>query len=214
MIYLEETFYLNPASPENLDSFVDLNTKELLPIYEENGYNLISAWVRYDTWYGSVTHITELFDLKELKEFRIKLGENPSWGKYLAEVEEKAPERHSRILEPLGSIPVEVLHQGIKESREKPGGEYSLAILHATPETISDFIASFDQGLKLFPILASWRSLSGDPNEVIDLWKANLLPTKYEPANEAMKPFFDLLRVHAPKERMCRIYPLPYSPLR
>jgi hypothetical protein len=211
---LEEKFNILPASPENMDQFILLAEKELIPLYEQLGIRLIAAWFCHAEWYGQITQITEFDDMEALKKFRINVNQNAAWGRFTAQAEQMSPERFTRILEPLGSIPTEVLHKAISESQANPNGVYSLAILHANPYTIKEFIASFAESLKIFPILASWKVKGGDPNEVIDLWRANLMPEKYEPFNPAMKLFFDTLRVHAPKEKLFTIYPLPYSPLK
>lgn len=196
-----------------MDKFILLAEKELIPLYKQLGIRFIAAWCCHAEWYGQITQITEFDDMEALKKFRMDVNQNAAWGRFTAQSEQLAPERFTRLLEPLGSISTEVLHKAISESKTNPGGVYSLAVLHANPYTIKEFIASFEQGLKMFPILASWKVTGGDPNEVIDLWKMNLLPEKYEPFNQAMKPFFDTLRIHAPKERLFTIYPLPYSPL-
>jgi hypothetical protein len=105
------------------------------------------------------------------------------------------------------------LHKAISDSETNPNNIYSLAVLHANPYTIKEFITGIGDSSKSMPIIASWKVKGGDPNVVIDLWKTNLLPEKYKPFNKAEKPFFDWLRIHAPKERIFTIYMLPYSPL-
>jgi hypothetical protein len=65
-----------------------------------------------------------------------------------------------------------------------------------------------------FPIIASWRAVAGNPNEVIDLWKGALGQEPYQAANERMKAFFRPLRDMAPRERLVNLYSVPYSPLR
>jgi hypothetical protein len=63
------------------------------------------------------------------------------------------------------------------------------------------------------PILASWRPVAGDPDLVIDLWKGDV-ESGYAPADARSNAFFDPLREVAPRERVLRYWPLPYSPLR
>jgi hypothetical protein len=48
---------------------------------------------------------------------------------------------------------------------------------------------------------------------VIDLWKGDL-QSGYAPADERANAFFGPLREVAPRERLLRYWPLPYSPLR
>ena len=77
-----------------------------------------------------------------------------------------------------------------------------------------------EQGSKMFPIIASWRPIAGNPNEVIDLWKGSKpiidgsITTGYEPPNDLSKQFFGELRKIAPKEHAELVFTLPYAQLR
>jgi hypothetical protein len=74
-----------------------------------------------------------------------------------------------------------------------------------------DFVKTLSKNA---PIIASWRPIAGNPNEVNDLWKGSLVPKDYQPAVEGMKEWFRRLRELAPKERLVQIFPLPYSELK
>lgn len=214
MIYLEETFNIVPASPEGLDIFVRFVQEKLMPVGQKLGLNLIAAWFSNADLFSQVTHITEFDDLEALKTFRIKASEEKAWGEYLAGLEELAPERHSRLLEPLESVPPKALHKAIKKSQRKPLDVYSLAVLEVAPGKMQDFISSLKDAAKGFPIIASWRPVTGSPNEVIDLWKGSITQQSYKPADDFMKEFFRQVRDLAPKERLRTVITLPYSQLR
>ena len=77
-------------------------------------------------------------------------------------------------------------------------------------ERFTEMLAGAGAGL---PIVASWRPVAGNPNEVIDLWRGDVGRTPYRPANDAINAFFEPLREIAPRERMVRLHALPYSPL-
>jgi len=214
MIYLQEILNLTPATPESLDSFIEISQNLLVPICERLGTRLVVAWFSTYEWFSQVTHVFEFANMKTLKEFRIKASQDNQWGEYTAELEEFAPERRTRLLEPIGAVPPEILHKAIEESQKKALKVYSLATLEVTPNKMPDFIEKVKEYSKTFPIIASWRPIAGNPNEVNDIWKGAIGPKNYQPAVEGMKEWFRNLREMAPKERLVQIFPLPYSELK
>jgi len=108
----------------------------------------------------------------------------------------------------------EVLHQAIADSRETPNHGYLFAILEAANGQMAKLEAGLAESRKFVPIIASWRPISGSPNEVIDVWKSPEPQQKYEPAGEWRKKFLRSVRLLAPKERAMRLVALPFSPLR
>ena len=91
---------------------------------------------------------------------------------------------------------------------------YSLAVLEVAPGKLAEFVAMLDAVKQMLPIVASWRAVAGNPNEVFDLWKGALGQDPYSPADERSKAFFRPLREMAPRERLVNLYSLPYSRLR
>ena len=137
MIYLEETFNLKHASPEALDTFIEFAQKHLVPVCPGLGARLVAAWSSSEEWFNQVKQVLEFDDMEALKAFRIKSSQNKAWGEYLAVLEELAPVRRSRLLEPLGPVPAEILHQTITESQESANQMYLLAILEVDTDQMS-----------------------------------------------------------------------------
>ena len=214
MIYLEETLNLVPASPETLDTFVAFAQENFVPVCHRLGCRLVMAWYNDLEWFCQVKHVLELDDLEALKDFRRKASRDVAWGEYAAWLEEVAPVRRSRLLEPLAPVWPDVLHRAAAESQETPLGAYSLAVLEVAPNQWNDFVAGLSQPPPNLPIISSWRPVSGSPNEVIDLWKGALRLTGYQPVDDYMREFFRNLRPRAPKERLVPVFSLPYSELR
>ncbi len=218
MIYLEEKFNLTPASPETLENFVNFAEEKLVPICERLGTRLVAAWYSNSEWFCQVTQIMEFDDMEALKAFRIKGSQDTAWGEYTARLEEFAPERRSRLLEPLGPIDPKILHKAIRRSKKKPLKVYLLATLEVAPNKMPEFNSGLEQASGVFPIIASWRPIAGNPNEVIDLWKGSQFildgfTTGYAPSNDIDKQFFRPLREIAPKEHATLIFTLPYAQL-
>jgi hypothetical protein len=214
MIYLEETLNLYPATVDNIEAYIEYAGEHLVPASQRLGARFIAAWYSSIEWFYQVTNVLEFDDMEALKAFRIKSCQDSEWGEYSARLEEFAPERRSRLLEPLGPITPETLHQAITESQQTPVGNYLLAILEVERDRMSQFISGLESGAQNLPIIASWRPLAGSPNEVIDVWKSSPVPETYQPANDWFRQFIRQVREVAPRERVIRVLTLPYSPLR
>ena len=213
MIYVEETFSLTPASPETLDNFIRFSQTQFVPLAQDLGARLVAAWSSNAQLFSQVTQVLEFDDLEALKSFRMKTSQNSDWGKYLAGLEEFAPQRRSRLLEPLGPVPPETLYQTIAESRKSPLGTYFLAVLEIAADNMGSFMTALKERSKELPIVASWRPVAFRRNQVIDLWKGPLPHSAYKPADDWSKEFFRMLRPIAPHEYVVPIVTLPYSPL-
>ena len=218
MIYLEEKFNLMPASPVTIEKFIEFAQKQLVPICESLGARLIAGWYTNSEWFSQVTQIMEFDDMEALKAFRKKTSQDPEWGEYAAGLEEFAPERRSRLLEPLGPVEPKVLHKAIRRSQRKPVKVYLLATLEVAPDKMSEFLSGLEEAAKMVPIIASWRPIGGSPNEVIDLWKGmdfilDGFTKGYEPPNDFSREFFTQLRQIAPKEHAELVFTLPYAQL-
>lgn len=214
MIYLEETYDLVPASPVTLDRLVDLSQERLIKDYEALGARLIAAWYSDITQFHQVTHVYELDSLSAFEIFREKGAADASFKECQALLEELTPERQTRLLEPLAPVWAEELKKAAAESQQAPLKTYFLAILETVPGRFRDLAAGLEAGPGALPIVASWRPITGKSNMIIDVWKSSLDQKGYQPADDAMKDFFQRLREIAPKERLEHVFTLPYSPLR
>jgi hypothetical protein len=214
MIYLEETFNLTPATPETLDLFVDFAQTKLVPARQNLGSRLIAAWYSDVEVFCQVTQILEFDSLSAYEGFRLETDQNTKWKAIEDRLHELAPQQRLRLLEPLGPVPPETLHEAISESKQAPLRAYSLAILEVTPGKMSDFKAGLEQMAPVLPIVASWRPITGKQNVVIDVWKGALRQEGYQPAKEDSKEFFRQLREVAPQEHLIPVYTLPYSMLK
>lgn len=214
MIYLEETFNIIPASPEGLDLFVEFVQEKLIPACERLGLRLVVAWYSNVDMFSQVTHVMEFDDMDALKAFRRKASQDQGWGEFTARLEELAPERQSRLLEPSPTVPPKILHKAIRRSQKKAIGSYSLAVLNVAPDKMQAFLVRLAEAAAALPIIASWRPVAGNPNEVIDLWRGALPLHPYRPAGEALNQIFQMVRELAPQERLRIVSTLPYSQLR
>lgn len=214
MIYLEETLNLKGASWEALDDFIAFAKETMVPACPEVGARLVAAWSSSEEWFCQVKQVFEFDTMQALKDFRIRAGRNEIWGAYAAGLEEQAPVRRSRLLEPAGAVPAEVLHQTAVASEQSPNGGYLHAILEVGAGKMDQFLAGVANAYKDLPIIACWRPIGGSPNEIIDVWKSPEPEKAYQPADDFRKQFMRMVREVAPKERVVRMLALPYSPLR
>ncbi|MBY9020578.1 MAG: NIPSNAP family protein [Candidatus Lokiarchaeota archaeon] len=200
-----------------MDNYIKVAQELLIPACKRHGSRLVAAWIGNYERVFQTTQIFEFDDIEALKNFRIAASQDKEWGEYTAQLEVFAPERRTRLLEPVGAVPPEVLHKAIEESQKSPLKVYSMAILEVNPGKMSNFIASVAAGYKVLPIIASWQPTTGNPNQVIDIWKGDVL---FSAEAMAYRPFSKdqqwvrQLRENAPKERIVPLYALPYSPLK
>jgi len=214
MIYLEEVFNLTPADPVTLDKFVNFAQKQLIPACERLKTRIVAAWYSNVEWYSQVTQILEFNDIDALKSFRINASQDQGWGEYTAMLEDFAPERRSRLLEPLGPISPSILDKAIEKSQKSPLGVYGMAVLEVNPNKMPEFMKSVEEYSNLLPIIACWHPIAGSPNEVIDIWGVKFPIEPYKPPEDFVKQFFPPLRLLAPRECARDIIMLPYSQLK
>jgi len=214
MIYLEETFNLRRASWEALDNFIDFAQKHLVPVCPDVGARLVAAWSSDEEWFCQVKQVMDFADMDALKAFRISASQNRDWGEYAAGLEDHAPVRRSRLLEPLEGVP-QYIDEAMAESAESPNYGYLHAILEVAPGKMDQFREGLINRDKTSPIVACWHPIGASPNEVIDVWKSPQ-PSRaaYQPVDEGGKQFLRYVREVAPKERTVRMVSLPYSPLK
>ena len=214
MIYCQQSFDLHPASPATRDRFVAAATELLLPANEDLGARLVGAWFCNEEWFSRIVHVTELDDLAAFDAYRAALAKDPAASKADRALGELSQARRTELLEPLGPVDVGALHAAIDRAAEKPAQTHTFAILEVTPGRMDDFCRMLGAAAGNLPIIASWRDVAGNPDRVIDLWEGDMGKQGYRPTNDAQNAFFEPLRELAPREKMVRLHPLPYSPLR
>lgn len=217
MIYLEETLNLEPAAPVTMDKLVEYAEANLVPACADAGVRIFGAWYSHVEWFGQVRHLFEFDDMASFAKHWDRLKSDPDWIEIDKKMNEMAPQRTFNLLEDLNGIPREVTEKAIADSAENPLGMYFLAILHVVPGTLGEFKESLSAVTSdgPMPIIASLTPVTGNRNVFIDVWKGGDPQRRpYAPADDAMKPFFENLRINAPREKVIYVYTLPYSALK
>jgi len=220
MIYLEETYDMNPATPVVRDQFIALAAEEIIPAYSEFGARLVAAWTCNAVRWGQITQMLEFDNFTTYDQYREAMASSKSWPDISNKLEALAPERQHRLLESLVPNFVPVLQRAIQDSTDTPLQQYMLATLEVAPGMMD----MMRQGLSevadsgSLPIAMSWRVLSGKQNVVIDLWKSSLQRPGFQTqenfaAGGIDADWFANLRILAPEENIVFVDPLPYSPL-
>jgi hypothetical protein len=213
MIYLKQSFRIHPATPATRDRFVEAAEGAMVPETRKLGARLVAAWFCHEEWFSEIQHVTEFEDLAGFGAWREAAGTDSALGDGLSRLAALAPERRDELLEPLGPIPSASLQAAIDESAREPAGTYTFAILEVAPGQMDRFASMLAAVGGRLPIVACWRDVAGHPDRVIDLWKGDTGRPGYQPSDEHQNAFFEPLRQVAPRERMQRLHPLPYSPL-
>jgi NIPSNAP len=213
-IYLQQDFDLHPASPATRDRFVALATESIAPGWARLGARLVGAWFPHESWFSQITHVIEFADLAAFDASRRRARDDAAWCAASLEIEQLAPRRSETLLEPLGPVAPAALDAAIETARSEPVGAHTFAILEVAPGAMERFTKLLAFAKDQLPIVASWRAVAGNPDLVIDLWKGDLGRAGYQPTDARTDAFFGPLREVAPRERLVRLLPLPYSPLR
>jgi len=214
MIYVRHSYDLDPASPATRERFADVVSEGLLPANARTGARLVGAFFAHEEWYDQVIHLTEFDDLAAYQAHRDASARDGDASEAAAQLTNLAPGQRVEFLEPLGPVAPERLGRAIADSKEKPVGVYTFAILDVTPSKIDEFTALLDGAAKALPIVAALRDVSGNPFRVTDLWATDTGAQGYVPNSDAQEAFFGPLRRVAPREKMMRLHVMPYSPLR
>lgn len=213
MIYLKQSFNIEPASPATRDRFIEAVNKHVLPANEKLGARLVGAFFAHEEWFSQIIHITEFDGLAALGAYRDAAAKDGQASEGVAQMANLAPEQRIEIVEPLGPVAVDTLHTAIADSAKEPVGTYQFAILDVTPSKMDEFSALLGAAAAGLPIIACWNDVSGNPNRIIDLWKGDTGRPGYQPNSPGQEAFFGPLRQIAPRENMMRLHVLPYSPL-
>jgi len=108
---------------------------------------------------------------------------------------------------------VVAFYRVIDAAQREPAGTHTFAILEVLPGAMERFTKMLAYAKDQLPIVASWRPVAGNPDLVIDLWTGDIGRDGYRPSDDRTNAFFGPLREIAPRERLVRLSPLPYSPL-
>jgi hypothetical protein len=211
---LKQRFALYPASPATRDRFVEAMETLVVPAEAPLGARLGGAWFCHEEWFSQVVHVTEFDDLAAFGAWREAVRKDPQASKGRQRIAALAPEQREELLEPLGPIPAASLHAAIEAAGREPVGTYTFAVLEVAPGRMERFAALLAAAKDQLPIVACWCDVAGNPARVIDLWKGDTGRHGYRRSDARQNAFFDPLREIAPRERMMRLHPLPYSPLR
>jgi hypothetical protein len=211
MIYLKESFDLHPASPSQRDRFVEATQQQLMPASASEGARLVAGFFAHEEWFSQIIHLSEFSDLAAFDAWRAAARSDSKLGKASRALAGFARDRREELLEPLGPVPVTALSEAIESCREKPVGVYTFAILEVDPGKMEAFESLLGGAAASLPIIAALRDLAGNPNRILDLWKGDMGKGGYAPTSPSQDAFFEPLRKIAPRERMMRLHPMPYS---
>ncbi|MGD0115371.1 MAG: hypothetical protein ABSC13_05135 [Dehalococcoidia bacterium] len=86
--------------------------------------------------------------------------------------------------------------------------------MEIAPGRMQQLIAGMQAVAANLPMVATWRTIVANQNEVTDVWKGPVRLGGYKRSDERTNAFFRAVRQNAPVERMFPVFTLPYSPLR
>lgn len=220
MYYIEETLTPSVAKPKTIEAFIRFAEADMVPLCKARGAVLKAAWYSNAETLFQVTQTWALERIDDLGRFCLQTDSDPAWQGMLRRLAELMPQRRIRLLETVDPMFTTSLDTAIRQSQSEPVKTYTKAVLTVGPDFMEGFIQQQKEAVRAgLPMISFMCAVTGDINEVVDIWKGNLQETGYQ------KPeFYDSLgmtadwwewiRQAAPLERMAPVFMLPYSPLR
>lgn len=216
MIYLMETF--TPARPtsKNLDAFIQFAADELIPFYNNCHGSLRAAWISNGQMLFQVTQLIFFNTIQDYLDFSIQLEANDPIGEKMAHF---MPERRHELFRSASPVFIEILDSAINNNNPQAPGIVTVATLEADPMQLDEFVSIQENGVEMgLPLVGFLRSITGQRNRIVDIWKADLQAGGYKPLEyyEGVgmnNEWWEMIRRFGPKERMVTGGLLPYSPL-
>jgi hypothetical protein len=220
MIYLHETYEFHTATPKTLEEFISLASEQLIPLYESRNGRLMAAWICNAKTLFLVNQITEFEDTEKYLALHNSENDCQEVSEFERQLFSLVRERNRELYQSASPAFSDAFQTAVKESRESPLSVYTIASLEVVLEKWPGFLTRQEGGLAVgIPIIAFMKSITGKHNMVIDIWKGDLQAAGYQPQEFYDKIGFNeewwkWIREIAPREKMQRVFTLPYSPLK
>lgn len=220
MHYLFEKLKLQVAKPKNLDKFIEIESHQILSIYEQCGAKLMASWVCSAETLMQITNVFELESLESIPKIHDAMNGNGSYKDVVQLSQSLISQTDWQLYRSCGQKFSDAFHKAIQASQSAPLQSYTVATLELNqnkmPLLVPKQEAAIDVGM---PLIAFMKSVTGRHDQIVDIWKGDLQAAGYQ--SQAYyerigmtEEWWNWIRDIAPKEKMVKVSVLPYSPLK
>jgi len=220
MYYLIEKLSLQVATPKNLDRFIEIESHQILPIYEQCSASLMASWISSAETLMQITNIFELAALDATVKIYDAINDNSTHKDARQLTRSLISETDWQLFHSCGQKFTEAFRQAVRSSHSAPLQSYTIATLELNrnkmPLLLPTQEVAIDMGM---PLIAFMKSVTGKHDQIIDIWKGDLQAAGYQPqayyeSIGMSEEWWDWIRDVGPKEKMIKVSVLPYSPLK
>lgn len=219
MFYLIEKLTLQVAKAKNLDRFVELESDQILSVYEQCDVKLMASWICSAETLMQITNVFELKSFESTVKIYNALNDDSSFQDAVQLSNSLISKTNWQLYRSCGQKFSEAFHKAIQASQSAPLKTYTIATLEMSrnkmPLLLPKQEAAIDIGM---PLIAFMKSVTGRHDQIIDIWKGDLQEAGYQTqayydSLGMTEEWWNWIRDIAPKEKMVKVSVLPYSPL-
>ena len=219
MFYLIEKLNLQVATAKNLDRFIEIESNQILSVYEQCEAKLMASWICSAETLMQITNVFELKSLEATSKIYNALNDDSSFQDIVQLSNSLISETDWQLYRSCSQKFSKTFHQAVQASQSAPLKSYTVATLNMSRNKMPLFLprqeAAIDIGM---PLIAFMKSVTGRHDQIVDIWKGDIQEAGYQTQDyyESIgmtEEWWDWIRTIAPKEKMVKVSMLPYSPL-
>jgi hypothetical protein len=220
MFYLVEKLNLQVATPKNLDRFIEIESHQILPVYERCNAKLMASWICSAKTLMQITNAFELESLDSTLKIYDAINDNSSYEDVVQLSHSLISQTDWQLFRSCGQKFSEAFHQAIQASQSTPVRSYTVATLELNRNKMPLLLPKQEGAIDIgMPLIAFMKSVTGKHDQIIDIWKGDLQAAGYQTqayyeSIGMSEEWWDWIRDIAPKEKMVKVSVLPYSPLK
>ena len=219
MFYLIEKLNLQVATAKNLDRFIEIESSQILSVYEQCEAKLMASWICSAETLMQITNVFELKALEATSKIYNALNDDSSFQDIVQLSNSLISETNWQLYRSCGQKFSKAFHQAVQASQSAPLKSYTVATLNMSRNKMPLFLPKQETAIDIgVPLIAFMKSVTGRHDQIVDIWKGDIQETGYQTQDyyESIgmtEEWWNWIRDIAPKEKMVKVSMLPYSPL-
>ena len=220
MLYLIEKLDLQVATAKNLDRFIEIESSQVLPVYEQHDAKLMASWICSAETLMQITNVFEFESFEAIHKIYDAINDTNSYQDVFQLSHSLISQMDWQLYRSCGQKFSEAFHQAIQTSQSAPLQTYTVATLELNPNKMPLLVPKQEAAIDIgMPLIAFMKSVTGRHDQIVDIWKGDLQAAGYQTqayyeSIGMSEEWWTWIRDIAPKEKMVKVSVLPYSPLK